>query len=273
MHAERTGAGVQLKGSVVIVTGASAGIGEATAVAFAQRGARVVLTARRGERLEAMADRIRRAGGAALAVPCDVTDHHALRTLRGVVGEVFGPADVLVNNAGIPGGGDFGTLGYEQIRRIVEVNLLGVLYGTRAFLPQMLERRRGHVVNVASLAGRFAAPGAAVYAATKHGVVAFSESMNMNITSSPHGVLVTSVSPGFVPTEGFPATDRPRLLSITAEQVARTIVRVVLREIAPEYSIPRWVSAGQVLRVLAPGPYRWAIGAGERMYRTRPDRR
>jgi len=261
---------VQLKGAVVIVTGASAGIGEATAVAFAQRGARVALAARRIERLDATVERIRRAGGTALAVACDVTDHHDLRTLRGVVGEAFGPADVLVNNAGIPGGGDFETAEYEAIRRVVDVNLLGVLYGTRAFLPQMLERRRGHVVNVASLAGRFAAPGAAVYAASKHAVVAFSESLNM--TSSRRGVLVTSVNPGFVPTEGFPATDRPRLLSLTVDEVARAIAHVVLREIAPEYSIPRWAAAGQIVRVLAPGPYRWAMGAGEQMYRARSDR-
>lgn len=260
---------MQLKGAVVVVTGASAGIGEATAVAFAQRGAKVVLAARRLERLERMAERIERAGGTALAVPCDVTDPGDLRTLRGVVHEGYGPVDVLVNNAGVPGGGAFETLAFEEIRRVVDVNLLGVLYGTRAFLPRMLERRRGHVVNVASLAGRFAAPGAAVYAATKHGVVGFSESLNL--TTAPHQVLITAVNPGFVPTEGFPATDRPRILSLSVEEVARAIVHVVRREIAPEYSIPRWTGFGQVVRALAPGPYRWAVGVGERRYRSGSD--
>ena len=109
-------------------------------------------------------------------MPCDVTDHGELRTLRGVVEEAFGPVDVLVNNAGIPGGGELAALDYEQIRRVVEVNVLGVMFGTRVFLPGMLARGHGHIVNVASLAGRFATPGASVYTASKHAVVAFSES-------------------------------------------------------------------------------------------------
>lgn len=170
---------MQLKGAVAVVTGASAGIGEATAVALAQHGAKVVLAARRLDRLESMADRITRAGGTALAVPCDVTDHKELQTLRGVVLEAFGPVDVLVNNAGVPGGGDLVELDYDQIRRVVEVDVLGVMFGTRAFLPGMLARGHGHVVNVASLAGRFVAPGASIYTASKHAVVAFSEAMNM----------------------------------------------------------------------------------------------
>lgn len=248
---------MELKGAVVVVTGASSGIGEATAVAFARRGARVVLAARRTERLASLADRIERAGGRALAARCDVTDPHDLRTLRAVTEEAFGPADVLVNNAGVPGGGTFTELSDEQIRRIVEVNLLGVLYGTRAFLPGMLERHRGHVVNVASLAGRFATPGASVYGATKHAVVAFSEAEHT--TARRAGVLVTSVNPGFVPTESFPSTDRPSLLMLRVEDVAETIVRVVRRGIAPECSIPRWAAAGQVFRLLTPRLYRWGL--------------
>ncbi len=249
---------MQLKGAVVVVTGASSGIGAATAVAFAQRGARVVLAARRAERLDELAGRIERAGGTALAVPCDVTDHDDLRTLRGVVLEAFGPADVMVNNAGIPGGGGFETLTYEQIRRVVDVNLTGVLFGTRTFLPDMLARRHGHIVNVASLAGKNVAPGAAVYAATKHGVVAFSESLNMTMKRT--GVLVTAVNPAFVPTEGFPATDRPRLLSLTPERVAETIVRVVRGNVDHEVAIPRWVATLQAFRILTPPLYRWTVG-------------
>lgn len=255
---------MQLKGAVAVVTGASSGIGEATAVALAQRGAKVVLAARRSDRLDDLADRIERAGGRALAVRCDVGDHEQLRKLRAITQEAYGPTDILVNNAGIPGRGAFETLTYEQIQNVVQINLTGVLFGTRAFLPGMLARGHGHIVNVASLAGRFAAPGAAVYSSTKHAVVGFSESLN--VSTRHHGVLVTAVNPGFVPTEGFPNMGRPSILSLTPERVAETIVKVVREGIAPEYSIPRWVAPLQAFRVLTPPLYRWAVGRIARSY-------
>jgi NADP-dependent 3-hydroxy acid dehydrogenase YdfG len=249
---------VEPRGAIVVVTGASAGIGEATAIAFARRGAKVVLVARRLDRLEALASRIGASGGTALAMQVDVTVPAEVDGLPALVREVFGRhADVLVNNAGIPGGGPFQELSYEQIRRVVDVNLLGVMYGTRAFLPQMLGDGRGHVVNVASLAGRFAAPGAAVYTATKHAVVAFSESENYD--AERRGAHVTAVNPGFVATEGFPQNDLPTRLVMRPERVAEAIVKVVRDEIAPEYSIPRWVSPLQAFRVLTPPLYRWGV--------------
>jgi short-subunit dehydrogenase len=251
------GASMQLKGAVAVVTGASSGIGEAVAVGLAQRGARVVLAARRKERLDVLADRIERAGGTALAIRCDVTDREQLASLPTVVNEAFGPCDILVNNAGIPGGGEFVKLTYEQIERVVDVNVLGVMYGTRAFLPGMLKRGRGHIVNVASLAGRFTTPGAAVYGATKHAVVAFSESLYYEVEQ--RGVLVTAVNPGFVVTEGFPMEDmNPRLL-LSLERVAGAVVRVVRDDIAPELSVPRYLSPLQAFRVLTPPLYRWGV--------------
>ncbi len=257
---------MQLRGCVVVVTGASAGIGEATALAFAKRGAKVVLAARRLDRLEELAGRIERAGGHALAAKVDVTDHEQLAKLPAIVREAYGPVDVLVNNAGIPGGGRFEDLTYEQIERIVRVNLLGVMDGTRAFLPEMRERRQGHIVNVASLAGRFAPPGASVYAATKHGVVAFSESLHYEV--EPDGVLVTAVNPGFVATEGFPQTDLDPRLVLDVDRVAEAIVRVVGRGIAPEYSVPRWLASFQVFRLLTPPLYRWGMRQVRRAGRT-----
>ena len=254
---------MQLKGAVVVVTGASSGIGEAVAIALAQRGAKVVLTARRKERLDILADQIERAGGTALAIRCDVTDRDQLASLPSVVSEAFGPCDILVNNAGVPGGGEFVDLTFEQIERVVNVNVLGVMYGTRAFLPGMLKRGRGHIVNVASLAGRFATPGAAVYGATKHAVVAFSESLFYEVESQ--GVLVTAVNPGFVVTEGFPLEDmNPRLL-LSLERVAGAVVRVVRDDIAPELCVPRWISPLQAFRVLTPPLYRWGVRRGRDM--------
>jgi NADP-dependent 3-hydroxy acid dehydrogenase YdfG len=258
---------VEPKGAIVVVTGASAGIGEATAVAFAKRGAAVVLVARRLERLESLAARIEAAGGSALAMKVDVTVPAEVDGLPALVHEVFGRhADVLVNNAGVPGGGPFQGLTYEQIRRVVDVNLLGVMYGTRAFLPQMLRDGRGHVVNVASLAGRFAAPGAALYSATKHAVVAFSESTNYD--AERRGLHVTAINPGFVATEGFPQNDLPPRLVMRPERVAEAIVKVVRDGIAPEYSIPRWVSPLQAFRVLTPPLYRWGVRQTRRTGKT-----
>ena len=254
---------MQLKGAVAVVTGASSGIGEAVAVGLAQRGAKVVLAARRKDRLDKLADRIQRAGGIALAIRCDVTDREQLASLPTVVKEAFGPCDVLVNNAGVPGGGTFANLSYQQIEDIVEVNVLGVMYGTRAFLPGMLKRHHGHIVNVASLAGRFATPGAAVYGASKHAVVAFSESLFYEVEDQ--GVLVTAVNPGFVKTEGFPLVGMDPRMILTMDKVAGAVVRVVRDDIAPELSVPRYISPLQAFRVLTPPLYRWGMRKGRDM--------
>jgi short-subunit dehydrogenase len=248
---------VDLRGAAAVVTGASAGIGEATALALARRGTRVVLAARRLDRLEELAARIQGHGGTALAVRCDVGDPGQVAALPAVVREAFGGCDILVNNAGIPGGGEFADLSLGQIEEVVRVNLLGVLYGTRAFWPTMTAQGHGHVVNVASLAGRFATPGASIYTATKHAVVAFSEALNYE--GEQRGVLVTAVNPGFVPTEGFSATDRPSFLTLTPERVAEAIARVVREGIAPELSVPSWVGPLEAFRVLTPPLYRWGV--------------
>lgn len=253
---------MDLRDAVVVVTGASAGFGELTAVRFARAGANVVLAARRLPRLEAIAAWIERRGGRALAVRCDVTDLGSLEALRGRVDGTYGRCDVLVNDAGIPGGGRFEHQGEEDVERVIHTNLLGLVHATRLFLPGMLARGRGHVVNVASLAGRFATPGAAVYAATKHGVVAFSEALNHEV--SPRGVLVTSVNPGPSRTEGFPQTGVPSAFLIDPDRVAALILDVVRKGKAPEVSIPRALAPLQAFRVLTPPLYRWGVGTAVR---------
>jgi NADP-dependent 3-hydroxy acid dehydrogenase YdfG len=261
---------MDLRGAVAVVTGASSGFGERTALRFAGAGSRVVLAARRLERLEALAGRIRAAGGQALAVRTAVAEPSELDALRDRTLEAFGRVDVLVNNAGVPGGGLFADADAESIERIVRVNLLGVLHGTRAFLPGMLERRHGHIVNVASLAGRFATPGAAVYGATKHAVVAFSEALFHELDGT--GVLVTVVNPAFSPTEGFPSRGVRRPVRIEADAVARLIADVVRRGRGPEVSIPRSLAALQAFRVLTPPLYRWGVGATWRRFARAPNR-
>jgi short-subunit dehydrogenase len=219
----------------------------------------VTVSARREERLASLVGEIERRGGRALAVPCDVSDPAQVEELRRRVEEAFGRCDVLVNNAGIPGGGPFADLTLEQIERITHTNYLGVLYCTKAFLPMMLAAGRGHVVNMASLAGRFAVPGSSVYSSTKHAVVAFSESLHYEV--EPRGILVTAVNPGLVSTEAFPhrdALERGRPVMRPA-RVARAIVDVVERGRAPEVSVPRWMAALQIFRVLTPPLYRFGL--------------
>ncbi len=248
---------MQLRGAVGVVTGASSGFGELTAKLLAKEGANVVLAARRLDRLEALAENISGRGVRALAVKCDVTEASDLETLREAVEREFGRCDVLINNAGIPGGGRFEDLSPEQIERVIRVNVLGLMLCTKALLPMMLERGRGHIVNVASLAGRFATPGASVYTASKHAVVAFSESLYYEL--SPLGILVTSVNPGFAATEGFPQDRIPSALVMPASKVARTIVDVVKRGKAPEVFVPRGVGPVEAFRILVPPLYRWGV--------------
>ena len=248
---------MELRDAVVVVTGASSGFGELTAVRFAKAGASVVLAARRIERLEAIAEGIGSRGGKALPARCDVTDLAELEALRDRTAEAFGRCDVLVNNAGIRGGGMFEDVDLDRIEKVIATNVLAVVRGTKLFLPMMLEQGRGHVVNIASLAGRFATPGAAVYGASKHAVVAFSEALYHEL--APKGILVTSVNPAFSPTEGFPMTGMPRYVLVSPDRVAKTIVDIVRRGRAPEVSIPRAIAALQGFRVLTPPLYRWAV--------------
>lgn len=248
---------MDLRGAVAVVTGASSGFGELTSRMLAKEGAAVVLAARRAERLEALAAEIEGRGGRALAVRCDVTEVADLQGLRDRVDEAFGRCDVLINNAGIPGGGRFEDLSLEQIEQVIRVNLLGVLVCTKVFLPMMLDRQRGHIVNVGSLAGRYAAPGASVYSASKHGVVAFSEALYYELAR--RGILVTSVNPGFAATEGFPQGRLPSALVMRADRVARVIVDVIKEGRAPEVSVPRGMSLWQAFRVLTPPLYRWGV--------------
>jgi short-subunit dehydrogenase len=165
------------------------------------------------------------------------------------------------------GGGELVDLDYDQIEERVRLNVLGVMFGTRAFLPGMLARGKGHVVNIGSLAGRFATPGNAIYGATKHAVVAFSEAMNYE--TEGRNVRVTSVNPGFVDTEGFPQGDLPDWVVLKMRTVTDAIVKVVREDIAPEYSVPRWLSPFQLFRVATPPLYRWGIRQVTRRRRDR----
>jgi NADP-dependent 3-hydroxy acid dehydrogenase YdfG len=188
-----------LSGSVVAITGASSGIGEATALTCARAGAAVALAARRGDRIEALARQIEEEGGRALALPTDVADERQARAFVEQTYERLGGLDVLVNNAGVMLLGPVLGADTEHWRRMIDVNLLGLLYCTHAALPVMAEQGSGHIVNVSSVAGRVAGAGAAVYNLTKFGVGAFSEALRQEALHA--NVRVTIIEPGSVETE------------------------------------------------------------------------
>lgn len=189
-----------LAGSIAIVTGASSGIGRATAIALGEAGAAVAVAARRADRLDEVVARIRRDGGRALAVATDVADREAVFALVERAAAEFGPADILVNNAGIMPTSPVREIHLDDWLRMVDVNVKGVLHCIAAALPAMLERRRGHIVNVGSLAGRRPFPGGTVYAATKFAVRCISAGMQLEL-SAAHGIRITDIQPGVVATE------------------------------------------------------------------------
>lgn len=189
----------RLDGRVALITGASSGIGEATAIALAQEGAKVAVSARRGDRLDDLAVRIREAGGEVLTLEADLLDVDEAQRIVHDTEAHFGRLDILVNNAGVMYLEPVDTADLARWRRMLELNVLGLIASTQAALPGMRERRDGHVVNISSTAGRVANPNAAGYSATKFGVCAFSESLRREVYKD--NIRVSVVEPGIVATE------------------------------------------------------------------------
>jgi NADP-dependent 3-hydroxy acid dehydrogenase YdfG len=219
-------------GRVAVVTGASSGIGEATARALAADGLRLALLARRADRIQALADEI---GNGALAMEADVTDRDSIVAAAERVQRELGGAEILVNNAGVMLTAPFSSEQQAEMRQMVEVNLLGAMTTTEVFLPQLRDGG-GDLVNVSSVAGRTARPGNAVYAATKWGLNGWSESLRQELQPD---IRVMLIEPGAVATEltdhiTHAATkrlveQRYEEMSITAEDVAEVIAFAVSR--------------------------------------------
>jgi NADP-dependent 3-hydroxy acid dehydrogenase YdfG len=242
-----------LNGTVALVTGASSGIGHATASALAARGAAVALAARRTDRLDELAGTIRERGGTALTITADVTDEtEARRAVQTAVDEL-GRLDTVINNAGVMLLGPVVGAPVEEWQRMVQVNVLGLLYVAHAALPHLLSaaeddpRHVADLVNISSVAGRVPRNGSGVYNATKHAVGAFSESLRQEVTG--RHVRVSLVEPGAVATE-LSGHNRPEVLDsirerfaglerMEAEDIAETIEFIVTR--------PRRVAVNEVL--------------------------
>jgi clavulanate-9-aldehyde reducatase len=238
-----------LDGKRAIVTGASSGIGEATGEALAGAGASVALGARRKDRLDKLAERIEKGGGVARAFEVDVSDEGtAVGFVEGATA-ALGGLDILVNNAGVMLLGPVEGAETEEWRRMVGVNVLGLLYCTHAALPIMREAGGGHIVNVSSVAGRHAGAGSAVYNLTKFGVSAFSEALRQEALHS--NIRVTVVEPGFVATELQAHNANPAVLDgiekvrdeigevLEAEDIANSILYAV--------SQPQRVNVNEIL--------------------------
>lgn len=188
-----------IRDKVVVITGASSGMGAAAARHLANEGAAVVLGARRAGRIEALAAEITQAGGRAIAVTTDVTRREDLKALVAAAVETFGRIDVLINNAGVMPLSPLDRLKVDEWDRMIDVNLKGVLYGIASALPYMKAQKSGHIINLSSVAGHKLFGGSAVYSATKFGVRALSEGLREEV--APDNIRVTIISPGAVRTE------------------------------------------------------------------------
>lgn len=219
------------KNKVVLVTGASSGIGEAIALAFAREGSRLVLTARDRARLDAVAQRCRDAGAEVAVHPAEVTDEVQVQALAEAVHERHPAVDVLINNAGVVMAGLAWEVPVADWRRLHEVNVMGVVQGIRAFVPRMIARRQGgHVVNMASVAGLAAAGGMSTYAATKFAVVGISQSLRAEL--QPFGIGVSAVCPGYVQT---PIEQKVHLVgAMDSQRVRAAIHKDFGRGVKPE---------------------------------------
>lgn len=259
---------MRIAGAAVVITGAERGLGRALALALAAKGARVVASGLDRDGLERLAAAIRGEGGTALAIPCDVRDAAQVRRLAGDAAAALGGVDLLVNNAGVGLGGDIRRVSEEDWDRVLDVNLRGPVRLVQAVLPGMLQRGRGHIVNVASAAG-LAAPALWIpYAATKFALVGFSEGLAAALR--PRGIAVSVVCPMWVQTEML-ATAPPPLAeapaaapsAAAARAWAAFAARLPGREMSPDTAarrIVRGIERGRFM-IYTHRSTRWVVAA------------
>ncbi|EGL16771.1 MULTISPECIES: SDR family oxidoreductase [unclassified Paenibacillus] len=220
----------EINGKVVVITGASSGIGEATAKLLASRGAHVVIGARRVEKLEALASLIEAEGGSALYQQLDVTNIGQMQAIIRLAQNRFGRVDVVVNNAGVMPLSPLEALKIDEWNRMIDVNIRGVLHGIAAGLPIMKEQQSGHMINVASIGAYAVTPTAAVYCATKYAVRAITEGLRQEVGSN---IRVTLVSPGVTESE---------LAESISDEEAKEMMKTYRRDALPASAIARAIT-------------------------------
>jgi NADP-dependent 3-hydroxy acid dehydrogenase YdfG len=222
-----------IRNKVVIVTGASSGIGYATALELSKAGAKVAAGARRVEKLETLKNEVQKSGGEIIVKKLDVTKKEDCDSFIDLVTKTWNHIDILINNAGIMPLSFFKNLKVSEWEQMIDVNLKGVLYCTAAVIPFMITKKSGHIVNISSVAGRIVFPAGSVYCATKHAVTAFSEGLRQEL-SQRYNIKVTCIEPGVVSTE-LPNTITDKSLesfvesvkemeSLKAEDIANAII-------------------------------------------------
>lgn len=240
----------------VLITGASSGIGRLLAVRLAERGARVGLVARRADLLEELAREIAGRGGESLVLPGDVADFPSAEACVARVLEHFGGIDLLINNAGYGGHRTFLEWDLADIERMMRVNYLGAVHFTKLLLSQMVERRRGWLVFVASVAGKIPTPGESAYAASKAAMLLLAGALSLEVEDA--GVHVLTVCPGAIRTPFFDEEALRRLPPVARRSMVdpEGLVRAILTALAGgkhEITYPRWIASGYVAQALAPG--------------------
>ena len=246
---------MELNGTVAIVTGASRGLGVYIAEALARKGADVALAARSADDLEKTVAGVKKLGAKTIAVPTDVTKRTDLRALVKRTTDELGPPDVLINNAGIENLSKFHEMPLDDIDALIKTNVIALEVLTRLCVPGMVERGRGHVVNIASLAGKTAAPFNTVYSSSKHAVVGFSWSLREEL--KPHGVGVSVICPTYVSEAGMfaaSATGSPPKISstVTPKDVADATVKCIERNRAEILVAPGLSKFVDVFHALSP---------------------
>ncbi|MGH7547229.1 MAG: SDR family NAD(P)-dependent oxidoreductase [Gemmatimonadales bacterium] len=240
---------MRLAGLAAVVTGGGRGIGAAVARALAAEGAAVVVAARTAPKVEATAEAIRATGRHAWAVPCDVADPASVGTLAAAAARYLGRVDILVNNAGVAHSAPLHRLTLDDWQRVLAVNATGTFLCTQAFLPGMLERQRGRIVNIASIAGLHGARYIAAYSAAKHAVIGFTRSVAAEVAGT--GVTCNAICPGYVDTE-MTQESVERVMAKTGQSRAGALAAMLASTSQRRLIAPEDV-AREVLAVCDPG--------------------
>ena len=247
----------RIQGCYVAITGASSGIGEKIAIECARHGAHLVLLARREELLAKLSERIKNDYG----VSCyyyslDVQDFDSVERVFSVIESDVGHIDILVNNAGFGIFNEVVHSSLDEMKNMFEVNVFGLIASTKMVLPAMMKRRKGHIINIASQAGKMATPKSSLYSATKHAVLGFTNSLRLEVKH--HNVFVTSINPGPIKTNFFNIADREghyvknvERWMLDPDKVARIIVASMLTS-KREINLPGWMNAGSTLYQIMP---------------------